>query len=67
MKCGLRRVSTGFRPVLVEFSEFFSSALSGLLIQTSVGTAAGLGLADKPSKVDAIGGIENSTVSKMLV
>jgi hypothetical protein len=39
----LRRVSTTLRQVLTEFSEFFHVSRTGLLIQTSLGRAGGLG------------------------
>jgi hypothetical protein len=39
----LRRVSTTLRQVLTEFSEFFHESGTGLLIQTSLGRAGGLG------------------------
>jgi hypothetical protein len=38
-----RRVSTTLRQVLTEFSEFFHVSRTGLLIQTSLGRAGGLG------------------------
>ncbi len=43
----------------MEFSDVFSPVLGGLLIQTSVGTAADLGAWRRSVRVDAIGGIEN--------
>src|SRR5208337_2677902 len=39
----LRRVSTTLRQVVTEFSEFFHVIRTGLLIQTSLGRAGGLG------------------------
>ena len=39
----VRRVSTTLRQVLTEFSEFFHVSGTGLLIQTSLGRAGGLG------------------------
>ena len=38
-----RRVSTTLRQVLTEFSEVFHVSRTGLLIQTSLGRAGGLG------------------------